>query len=362
MDELSNRGSRPARAKAAGAATPDAAQANSSDDKRSRKKLIDEIAELRRQLNAKDALDPLRKAHESELKGTKQRVQYLLAVSPAIIYTTQASGDFTCTFVSQNLRAIMGYAPDEMTTDPKCWPGHLHPEDAPRVFEEMRPLIERGGGTVEYRFRHRSGHYIWIQDTFRVVNDEAGRPLELVGAWADISERKSIETELSETRQRLRYLLSVSPAIIYTTKASGDFGCTFVSENLRAIMGYSPEEMTTDPKCWPDHLHPEDTVRVFEGMGSLIARGGGSLEYRFRHRDGHYIWIQDSFKVVKDADGNAQELVGAWADITESKEAEQAALKANHRAARHQALSVAADRKLDRRHHRHRQGRQCRPV
>ena len=329
MDELSNRGARVTRAKAAGAATPDAAQANSSDDKRSRKKLIDEIAELRRQLNAKDALDPLRKAHESELKGTKQRVQYLLAVSPAIIYTTQASGDFTCTFVSQNLRAIMGYAPDEMTTDPKCWPGHLHPEDAPRVFEEMRPLIERGGGTVEYRFRHRSGHYIWIQDTFRVVNDEAGRPLELVGAWADISERKSIETELSETRQRLQYLLSVSPAIIYTTKASGDFGCTFVSENLRAIMGYSPEEMTTDPKCWPDHLHPEDTVRVFEGMESLIARGGGSIEYRFRHRDGHYIWIQDSFKVVKDADGNAQELVGAWADITESKEAEQAALKAN---------------------------------
>ena len=90
--------------------------------------------------------------------------------------------------------------------------------------------------------------------------------MELVGAWADITERKSIETELSETRQRLQYLLSVSPAIIYTTKASGDFGCTFVSENLRAIMGYSPEEMTTDPKCWPDHLHPEDAARVFEEM------------------------------------------------------------------------------------------------
>ena len=329
MDELSNRGSRPARKKAAGTAAPDVVPIDDSYEKKSRKQLVDEIAELRRQLNAKDALDPLRKAHESELTGTKQRVQYLLAVSPAIIYTTKASGDFTCTFVSQNLRAIMGYSPEEMTTDPKCWPGHLHPEDAPRVFEEMRPLIERGGGKVEYRFRHRSGHYIWIQDTFRVVNDEAGRPLELVGAWADISERKSIETELSETRQRLQYLLSVSPAIIYTTKASGDFGCTFVSENLRAIMGYSPEEMTTDPKCWPDHLHPEDTVRVFEGMASLIARGGGSIEYRFRHRDGHYIWIQDSFKVVKDADGNAHELVGAWADITESKEAEQAALKAN---------------------------------
>jgi hypothetical protein len=50
----------------------------------------------------------------------------------------------------------------------------------------------------------------------------------------------SIETELKGTRQRLQYLLTLSPAIIYTTKASGDFGCTFVSENLGAIMGYTP--------------------------------------------------------------------------------------------------------------------------
>ena len=131
-----------------------------SDDKRSRKQLIDEIAELRRQLNAKDALDPLRKAHESELKGTKQRVQYLLAVSPAIIYTTKASGDFTCTFVSENLRAIMGYSPEEMTTDPKCWPGHLHPEDAPQsVRGDAAPdRARRGNGRVPLPASQRTLH------------------------------------------------------------------------------------------------------------------------------------------------------------------------------------------------------------
>jgi PAS domain S-box-containing protein len=322
MDELSDRPSRVARGKAAGPAAPSAVPAKSSDDKRSRKQLLDEIADLRQRLSSKDALDPLRKAYESELKGTKQRVQYLLAVSPAIIYTTQASGDFTCTFVSQNLRAIMGYSPEEMTTDPKCWPQHLHPDDAPRVFEAVPALIKRGGGTVEYRFRHRNGHYIWIQDTFRVVNDAAGRPLELVGAWADVTERKSIDTELGGTRQRLQHLLAASPAIIYTNTASGDFACTFVSENLGAIMGYSPKEMTTDPKCWSDHLHPEDAPRVFEEMRPLIERGGGTVEYRFQHRDGHYIWIQDTFKVVSDGAGQPSELVGAWADITGRKEIE----------------------------------------
>jgi PAS domain-containing protein len=63
------------------------------------------------------------------------------------------------------------------------------------------------------------------------------------------SDRDAIERELKSTRQRLQHLLAVSPAIIYTTKASGDFACTYVSENLQAIMGYTPEQMTTDPKC-----------------------------------------------------------------------------------------------------------------
>src|SRR5215470_15660910 len=119
----------------------------------------------------------------------RQRLQYLLSVSPTIIYTTQASGSYTCTFVSENLKSIMGYSPQEMTTDPKCWPERLHPEDASRVFAEVTPLVKQGGGTVSYRFRHRDGHYIWIQDTFKVIRDEAGQPLELVGAWADITVR-----------------------------------------------------------------------------------------------------------------------------------------------------------------------------
>ena len=329
MSVTSDRTGRIEPEKPAGSNLHVSAAAYAENEKKTKKQLIDELVDLRQRLSIRDAPQSGRMGIGTEPKFARQRLQYLLAASPAIIYTTQASGDFACTFVSENLRAITGYSPDEMTTDPKCWPDHLHPEDVPRVFEEMRRLIERGGGAVEYRFRHRDGHYIWIQDTFRVVNDDAGHPLELVGAWADISERKSIETELGGARQRLPYLLSVSPAIIYTTQASGNLTCTYVSENLRAIMGYTPQEMTTNPRCWADHVHPEDAPRVFDEMPPLIEHGGGTVEYRFRHRDGHYIWIQDAFKVVNDAAGHPLELVGAWADITERKQAEQEALKAN---------------------------------
>jgi PAS domain S-box-containing protein len=264
----------------------------------------------------------------------------MLAASPAVIYTTRVTGDCACTFVSANLRSVIGFAPEEMTTDPKHWPDNLHPQDAAKVIDMVAALIEQGGGTLDYRFRHRDGHYIWIQDSFKVMFDASGNPVELVGAWADVSERKMARDllqkayeemekrvekrteELKEGQQRLAYVLAVSPAITYATKATGDFACTFASESSRQIMGYEPAEALNEPNFWMNRLHPQDAPRVLADFSRLIRQGGGNLEYRFLHKEGHYRWFQDTFQVLRDENGDPSEIVGSWADITHRKLAE----------------------------------------
>ena len=97
---------------------------------------------------------------------------------------------------------------------------------------EIFPLIEQGGGTVEYRFRHRGGNYIWIQDTFKVMHDDAGRPLEIVGSWADISDRKRAEQVMGErmaVMKDLQELVAASPSVIYTTQMFGR-SCVYVRQ------------------------------------------------------------------------------------------------------------------------------------
>ena len=220
----------------------------------------------------------------------------------------------------------MGFSPWEMLEDPGFWFSRLHPEDAPRVSAEMAPLIERGGGTLEYRFRNRAGNYIWIQDTFRVIRGEGGHPLELVGSWADISYHKQAEQALGERMaimKDLQTLVAASPSVIYTTTQAQDgYACRFVSENLTPIMGYLPWEMRDNPKFWAKHVHPEDAQRVFGEVKRLIGQGGGTVEYRFRHRRGHYVWVQDSFTVVPDKEGRPKDIVGSWADISDRKRTE----------------------------------------
>src|SRR5262249_24090264 len=73
------------------------------DRTKSKKQLLQDLAELRQQVRALEAADN-RHAVAIEPTGTRLGLRELLAASPAIIYTTQASGDYRCTFVSENLR------------------------------------------------------------------------------------------------------------------------------------------------------------------------------------------------------------------------------------------------------------------
>ena len=89
-------------------------------DLRTRKK---EEEELRR---AHDELEKHVEDRTTELKAARERLRYLMTVTPAIVYTNQAS-DYTCTFVSENVSRIMGFSAWEMLEDKDFWTVRLHP-------------------------------------------------------------------------------------------------------------------------------------------------------------------------------------------------------------------------------------------
>ena len=264
---------------------------------------------------------------ESELIGARQRLQFLLAVSPAIIYTTRASGDgYQCTFVSENLRAIMGYASEEMTTDPKCWPERLHPDDLPRVLAEVIPLIEQGGGTVTYRFLHRDGHYIWIQDTFKVICGEAGQPIDLVGAWADVSEAKKAEEaalranfEIRENKRYLTRLLESSADAIISTDKAGNV--VVFNESAESLLGFRTDEVIGRPVF--ELYGSEDGFR--DVQREIHKRGGtaSAFETTLRAKDNRDIPVTISASVLSDDAGHEIGTVAFATDLRERKRKEE---------------------------------------
>jgi PAS domain-containing protein len=112
------------------------------------------------------------------------------------------------------------------------------------VEAEQTILFEQGKHTTEYRFRKKDGSYCWVSDEQHLIKDAHGQPSEIVGSWSDITGRKQAEASEDAARARLSALLESAPAVIYSFKASGDYAPTFVSENIKRLLGYCPEKIS----------------------------------------------------------------------------------------------------------------------
>jgi len=142
-----------------------------------------------------------RKQAEDALRATQSRLRDVLASSTAVVYATKLTADgFAPSWVSENLTRVLGYEVRE-ALHPKWWVTHVHPSDRSRVLGEVPALLTKGALMLEYRFQGKNGTYHWIHDEARLLRDAAGLPLEVFGAWLDITERKQLEEQFHQAQK-----------------------------------------------------------------------------------------------------------------------------------------------------------------
>lgn len=265
-----------------------------------------------------------RKMAEEIAAAAQERVEHLLARSPAVIYSFKASGDYAPTFISQNVKELLGYERDEYLKSPDFWLARIHPQDSERVLKEFERLYTEGRLSHEYRFRKKDGSYCWISDDLQLLRNGNGEPVEVIGAWSDVTARKQLGEVLVAAQDRLVRLLSTAPAVIYSYRATGDFAPTVVSENITAVLGYEPKEYLENADFWRSRVHPDDLARVEKESVGLYRTGGHTAEYRFLKKNGKYCWVNDEQRLVRDGDGQPLEVIGSWSDVTSRKKAEKA--------------------------------------
>lgn len=125
---------------------------------------------------------------EEECRKLQHQVNSIFSVSPAVHYSCRPFGNYALTFISENIQARLGFESQDFLADPSLWAKLVHPEDAPRVFFERRQLFEKGTLVQEYRIRHRDGSYSRLRDEQRLLCEEAGHPLEIIGSWSILPE------------------------------------------------------------------------------------------------------------------------------------------------------------------------------
>ena len=190
--------------------------------------------------------------------------------------------------------------------------------DWPELGETIRASIE-AGVTSDRRVQDRLGRWLMVRSL--PYRTETGSIAGAVVNLIDVTALKQAEDAVRQSRERLRFTLANTPAVIYTRANQPPFTVSDLGGNVERQLGYPPDVLLGDPRFLHDRVHPDDRGRLERALATLEVGGVQTLEYRFQHRNGSWIWLRDEMRRVPRRDGPANEVLGCWTDITEYRRA-----------------------------------------
>ncbi|WP_197277312.1 PAS domain S-box protein [Sphingomonas profundi] len=232
------------------------------------------------------------------LRETEERLRYAVAATNDAIW----DWDLRIDNVRWNeaIETVYGHRLADVAPVGSWWMDHIHPDDRARIDHGLHAVIA-GDGTewsAEYRFTRADGSFADVFDRGSVIRDEDGRPIRMIGAIQDLTERKRMERELQSRAERLA-------ADIASTMAERD-RLWKASPDLLAIVDFEGMIGEMNP-AWHDILgidvaatigtnitdliHPDDLPATRAALGSAAEGPLPIMENRLCHADGGHRWI-----------------------------------------------------------------------
>ena len=174
-----------------------------------------------------------RKRMEEDLRSKQEDEALILRSVPMVLYSTEACGEFAITWTSGDVEKITGIEAYQFIEDPHIWSSRVHPEDRDQTIETFRQIPETGSCSMEYRWQHGDGSWLWFLDQAVLVRDSKGKPKEIIGTWVDITQRKQTEEQILRQSAVLNAINEVlQEALTCESVAEVAESCLSVAEKL----------------------------------------------------------------------------------------------------------------------------------
>jgi PAS domain S-box-containing protein len=257
----------------------------------------------------------LHQRHLAQLLEWQARYEAAGQASGQIIYERDLRSD-QLTWGS-NTQRILGYFLDEMPENFLEWTALIHPDEHQQCLTNFdHSVMTRTPLQVEYRVRHNSGHYVWVEDRNQLVANSAGDDIRLVGCISDISQRKQAEEALRRSELKFRNLFENSQVGIYRTRIE-DGLILEANQRFVELSGYgSPREVIGKKHTTEFYVSPGDRAAILSELRQFGAVN--NMEVEFRQPDGTVRWGLASVRL--NLEDNCLE--GVIADISDRKQAE----------------------------------------
>ena len=233
------------------------------------------------------------------------------------------ASDLNIVYTNPKLDAMFGYTDGELAGQPVGVLNYVDTEVTPdaSVLDIVTQIEQKGEAKYEVYNKKKDGRLFWCRvHTSMFEHPEYGTVY--VSVLDDVTELKQAEQALQATTNRLNFLLNYSPVVIFSCKPDGDYEATFISENVKEVLGYESMAFLGDGEFWVHNLHPDDVERVLNGLANPFVNDFYFHEYRLRRSDGVYRWILGQLRLIRDRAGRPVEMLGYLIDINDRKQAE----------------------------------------
>ncbi len=274
---------------------------------------------LRDQILELEALEQKNAALYQSMSESESRYRILSDQSLLGVYVIQ-DGKFR--YVNPAFARMFGYGPEELidTIDPFDM---ITSTDADKLADAIRSRLsgDNDSNSREFRGVRKDGTICHVESfgTLVTYND---RPAVL-GTLLDITERKQADEERRKTEERFQLVAQATNDAVWDWNLETD--AVWWNEGVTTLFGYKAEQVGKDVNWWYENIHPEERERVVSGIHEVINSGSQfwTDEYRYRRGDGTYAYIMDRGYVIHDVENRPVRMLGAMADLTERRMAEE---------------------------------------
>jgi PAS domain S-box-containing protein len=267
-----------------------------------------------------------RKKTQEELIKSEKNFRDVLDNAQNVIYMVNLNTN-TFNYVSPSVEKVLGWTVEEyMAGEVSKAENIVHPDDLNRTAKIRTELENNQNGSkstavMELRLKNKNGKYRWFKNFDTLVKDENGKSVHRISSMIDINDIKEKAEKLRESEEKFRSLVNNIPDVLWISNEQA--GTTYISDNVKKILGYYPEEITSNRSAWFDMVHEDDLEFVKDSFNALLSNKKiYDVEYRVKKKDGTWIWIHDrAHKITPMGDSSLVE--GIFSDITKRKQIEK---------------------------------------